>query len=117
MRVERLRKRRDFIALRKRRRVTRRGFVLQLGPNGLEAMRVGVTVTKKVGNAVVRNRIKRRLRAATRAVFPDHGAPGHDYVIIAKPAAATLPFATLLDELREALLGQRLLPPGAGPTS
>lgn len=65
---------------------------------------MGFTVTKKLGNAVTRNRIKRRLRAAADQVFPDLAAPGHDYNLLARPAAATLPFPALLDDLRSALV-------------
>ena len=66
-------------------------------------MRVGYTVTKKLGGAVARNRIKRRLRAAARAVVPDHAAPGHDYVLIARPGAEARAWPALLDDLRRAL--------------
>lgn len=66
-------------------------------------MRVGYTVTKKLGGAVTRNRIKRRLRAAAREVVPGHAAPGHDYVLIARPSAADRPWEALLDDLRAAL--------------
>ncbi|WP_420391294.1 ribonuclease P protein component [Acuticoccus sp.] len=64
--------------------------------------RVGFTVTKKVGNAVVRNRIKRRLRAAS-AIVRDDFAAGTDYVILARPAALTAPFVELTDQLAAAL--------------
>ena len=73
-------------------------------PNGTKAVRVGFTVTKKLGKAVRRNRIRRRLRAAARAVFPNLAAPGYDYVIIARAAAETRPYADLLDDLKRALL-------------
>ena len=66
-------------------------------------MRVGFTVTKKIGNAVQRNRIKRRFRAAAREVLPELAEPGHDYVLIARPAALHRPWAALLDDLRRAL--------------
>ncbi|GGY39850.1 hypothetical protein GCM10007148_05380 [Parvularcula lutaonensis] len=68
---------------------------------------MGLTVTKKLGTAVIRNRIKRRLRAAVRDVFPLHAEPGRDYVLIARRKAFTAPFPLLLDELRTALLEAR----------
>ena len=66
-------------------------------------MRAGLTVTKKIGGAVVRNRIKRRLRAACRAVLPLHGEPGCDYVLVARAAASEMVFADMLDDLAGAL--------------
>ncbi len=64
---------------------------------------VGFTVTKKEGNAVARNRIKRRFRAAAREVIPEHGAPGLDYVIVGRRAALDCPFPSLIRDLKEAL--------------
>lgn len=72
-------------------------------PNDAGAIRVGFTVTKKIGNAVCRNRIKRRFRAAAREVFPGLALPGHDYVLIARPGAAERAWPALLDDLRGAL--------------
>lgn len=66
--------------------------------------RVGLTVTKKLGKAVVRNRIRRRLRAAVREIFPRYAAPGSDYVLIARQAAYDRNFAALLDDMKRALL-------------
>lgn len=67
-------------------------------------IRVGFTCTRKVGNAVARNRAKRRLREVARAVLPQVGRDGWDYVLIGKPAAtAARPFDKLLDDLRRAL--------------
>lgn len=66
--------------------------------------RVGYTCSKKVGNAVKRNRAKRRLRAAAAAILPEAGRPGWDYVLIGRAeATAARPFALLLDDLRGAL--------------
>jgi len=66
-------------------------------------VRVGFTVTKKVGNAVLRNRVKRRLRAAAAAVFPVQGREGTDYVVIGRAATATRPFGALCADLAEAI--------------
>ena len=68
------------------------------------AIRTGFTATKKVGNAVVRNRAKRRLREAARLLLPDHGLPGHDYVFIARSGTLERPWAGLLDDVKAALV-------------
>lgn len=65
--------------------------------------RFGFTVTKKLGNAVVRNRIRRRLKAAVTAVAPDLAVDGHDYVLVARKAALDRPFTDILADLRQAL--------------
>lgn len=67
-------------------------------------VRVGYTCSKKVGNAVARNRAKRRLREVARAVIAREGRDGWDYVLVGRPeATATLPFAQLLSDLSAAL--------------
>jgi len=68
------------------------------------AIRTGFTATKKVGNAVVRNRAKRRLREAARLLLPEHGLPGHDYVFIARSGTLERPWAGLLDDVKAALV-------------
>lgn len=65
--------------------------------------RVGFTTTRKVGNAVVRNRARRRLRAAAAALLPTLGRAGWDYVLIARDATAERPFDALLGDLEAAL--------------
>lgn len=76
-----------------------------------DAVRVGFTATKRIGNAVVRNRAKRRLRAAAEALR-DLAAPGCDYVFIARQDTAKAPWERLLDDVRTALLR---LAPALGP--
>ena len=68
------------------------------------AIGVGFTATKRVGGAVVRNRAKRRLREAARALLPQHAVPGCDYVLIARHGCADRPWERLLDDVKTALI-------------
>jgi len=81
------------------------GFVLQMRrrEDGDPAMRVGFTVTKKVGGAVIRNRLKRRLRALAREQLPTLGVPGADHVLIGRSGGMERDFSLLRDELVRAL--------------
>ena len=83
------------------------GFVLQAAPVPADrpppVVRVGFTVSKKVGNAVVRNRVRRRLREIARQVIPEHARPDLDYVLVGRQAALARDFAQLREELIEAL--------------
>jgi ribonuclease P protein component len=82
---------------------------------GGAAMRVGFTASRKVGNAVVRNRAKRRLRAAAAEALPRHGQAGTDYVLIARAETAGRRFAELVGDLEAALrqIERRTPPAGA----
>lgn len=81
------------------------GFVLLVKARGDvdPTMRVGYTVTKKIGNAVVRNRIKRRFRALAREMLPLNGVAGADHVLIGRPDGMTRDFAQLKTDLAKAL--------------
>jgi ribonuclease P protein component len=98
-----LRRRADFVAANRGLRVARPGFVLLARPNGGLGKRYGVTVTKKIGNAVVRNRMKRRFRELLRAALSEAGLPDHDHVLIGRAGGIEREFAALRDELAAAL--------------
>lgn len=101
--VETIRKRADFLAANKGLRVAKPGFVLLTRPNDRAAIRIGVTVTKKIGNAVVRNRMKRRFRELLRAALPEQGLAGHDHVLIGREGGVERDFVALRAELHDAL--------------
>ncbi|MFT6533250.1 MAG: ribonuclease P protein component [Limimaricola cinnabarinus] len=84
--VDKMRKRADFLRAARALRQGTTGFHLQGNPrgNGLDTVRVGFTCSKKVGNAVARNRAKRRLREVARKMLPEQGRPGWDYVLIGR---------------------------------
>jgi ribonuclease P protein component len=105
----RLKTRADFLRVAAgRRRAVRPGFILQAAPRPIEAdsgeaVRVGYTASRKVGNAVVRNRAKRRLRAVAAEVLPRQGRAGTDYVIVARGATGERAYAELVADLETAL--------------
>lgn len=104
--VETLKRRRDFLRVAGARNSNAtRGLVLQACPatDNSEGPKVGFTASRKVGNAVMRNRARRRLRAAVEKVMPLHAAPDHDYVVIARAGTAARPFEALIRDLETAL--------------
>jgi ribonuclease P protein component len=113
-RLRRLLKRREFLRAARGTRAGRAGFGLQAVPSAAEIPGIGFTVTKKTGNAPERNRIKRRLRAAVLSCA-DAFKPRHDYVLVGRRDALSLPFATLAGDLSELLVrihGQKARPAG-----
>ena len=98
-----LTKRADFVAANKGLRNAKPGFVLLTRPNGGVGTRYGVTVTKKIGNAVVRNRMKRRFRELLREALPQKGLVDHDHVLIRRAGGVERDFATMAQELDLAL--------------
>ena len=103
----RLQKRGDFLRLQyKGVKQVMPAFILQAGasPHQLPQIRIGFTASKKIGNAVCRNRAKRRLRAlATSALLPA-SRPNTDYVLIARHSILRASFAQLEADLRSAML-------------
>lgn len=106
-RIATIRNRADFVAANRGIRVARPGFVLLVNRDVVPAahadLRFGVTVTKKIGNAVVRNRMKRRFRALLRDALPAAGIHGADHVLIGREGGVERDFAALRDELAVAL--------------
>ena len=111
--LARLKTRADFLRVAARgRRAVRAGFILQAAPRPAEdraedrseaTVRVGFTASRKVGNAVVRNRAKRRLRAVAGEVLTRSGKPGTDYVIVARSVTGDRPYTELVADLETAL--------------
>jgi ribonuclease P protein component len=103
--IGRMTRRADFLAANRGQRAPMPGFVLLVRPRRDDSpmIRAGFTVTKKIGNAVVRNRMKRRLRALARAALPKLGLAGADHVLIGREGGIERNFAQLAAELDQAL--------------
>lgn len=102
--LERLRIRPDFLAAAKGEKKPMPGLVLQARDNANHNhIRYGLTASKKVGNAVARNRVRRRLRVAAEQILPNAGRRGFDYVLIGRQATLVRSFRDLLKDLETAL--------------
>ncbi len=103
----RLKKRAEFLRVAKGRRFFTPAFALQATVRGPDAViqspRFGFTVTKKTGNSVERNRIRRRLREVVRQAQAMDASPGYDYVIVAQRMALARPFADLVTDVERAV--------------
>ena len=99
-----LTKRSDFVAASRAQRAATPAFILQARKSGLDGVRVGFTCSKKVGNAVARNKAKRRLREIARLTLPDSGRPGWDYVLVGRRSeTAKRAFPEMLNDMARAL--------------
>lgn len=102
--MERLKRRQDFVAAARALHAAMPGMVVQARDRKDEAApRVGFTTTKKLGNAVIRNRIRRRLREVARLGLEAQARSGFDYVIIGRSGALKRPFSELHKDLNSAL--------------
>jgi ribonuclease P protein component len=102
--MDRLRQRADFLAVANGPRMNSAAFVVQGRARGDDGpVRIGFTVTKKVGTATERNRVRRRLRELVKRLDAVSMRPHSDYVLVGRRAALTRDFATMLDDLRSAL--------------
>jgi ribonuclease P protein component len=104
MHMQRLRHRADFLAAAAAVKVSTKAFIVQMRDRRDDGpARVGFTVSKKVGNAVERNRVRRRLREVVRHAAGDTARPGHDYVLVGRRAGLSAPFSGLLEDFKSAL--------------
>ncbi len=102
--MERLRRRPEFLAAARGRKASTQAFLLQArNRDDSGPPRVGLTVSRRVGTAVERNRVRRRLREAVRLSAARQFHEGHDYVVVARRAALSISFDRLVTELRGAL--------------
>lgn len=102
--MERLRQRSDFLAAAAGIKVPAATFILQtVRRSGEGPARIGFTVSRKVGNAVERNRVRRRFREIVRLADEQGFRPGHDYVLVGRRAALAMPFQRIRQDLEGAL--------------
>jgi len=109
IKLGRLRKRAEFLFVADKkygRYAAMPGLIIQMRQNKVRnsGINVGFTATKKIGNAVVRNKAKRRLREIATELLPELGRPGHDYVFIARANTPRMPWDELCKDAKKALL-------------
>jgi ribonuclease P protein component len=99
-----LKKRADFLAANRGKRFARPGFVLLVHDRNDDdpAIRLGITITKKVGNAVIRNRMRRRFRELMREMLASEGKPGADHILIGRGDGIEMDFGRLRNDLHKA---------------
>lgn len=115
MPMQRLKRRREFLAAARGASRAAPSVVVQVRKRGDEGpARVGFTVTRKLGGAVERNRIRRRLKEAVRLALPGCILPGRDYVFIGRPEAEVRPFGQLQQDLIDAVARVETFPTKTG---
>ncbi len=97
-------KRADFLSANRGRRFARPGFVLLVSDRRDDdpSIRLGITITKKVGNAVIRNRMRRRFRSLMREMLAEKGKPGADHILIGRDGGIEMDYARLRADLQKA---------------
>ncbi len=109
-----LTKRSEFLFVREGAYSAKGAVVIQCRANPAhDRVRYGITATKRIGNAVTRNRAKRRLRVVARTLLAELGRPGHDYVLIARDRTPVRDWSKLLEDARRALQSDALSGQGA----
>ena len=107
MKLQTLKHRKDFVLSNKfAKKIFSKNFIIQkyTNSNSIDLnLKFGFTATKKIGNAVVRNKAKRRLRHVARELLPEYGLKGVDYVFIARNSTASTPYESLMNNTRDAL--------------
>ncbi|MBE8220755.1 MAG: ribonuclease P protein component [Alphaproteobacteria bacterium] len=98
-----LRTRAQFLGVAKGKKQVQRGLIVQAIPNDSGNMRFGMTATKKIGNAVIRNRVRRRFRVLAKALLPLYGQSGFDYVLVGRIHSAKRKWQDLHNDLGAAL--------------
>ena len=113
--VQRLRRRADYLRVQAaERRIALPGLLLQAAPGEVGCCRVGFTASRKVGNAVTRNRARRRLKALASEILPGHAISGHDFVLVARQGTPLRDYAALRRDLEAAFKKLKLWQAPAG---